>query len=84
MLPSDEVPFSEAGEPSAPTLAYGIKCLRNALQLCELQLSSITTADYAALQAQAVRGKWLRRGDSPLRTDSVDGEGGGEGGDRMG
>jgi len=54
--PVDEVPISEVAEPAAPTLAFGVKCLRNALQLCESQLGSVSSTDYAALQASASQG----------------------------
>ena len=56
--PSEDPPMAEAA-PSvtpSPTLAYGIKCLRNALQLCEAQVRSVATADYSALQTSSSQG----------------------------
>lgn len=46
----------EASDAASPSLAFGVKCLRNALQLCESQLGSIATADFAALQVSASHG----------------------------
>ena len=44
-----------AAEPS-PTLAYGIKCLRNALALCDAQLAAAAAPEYAALAASSAQG----------------------------
>jgi len=53
----DDSPLApDSGEWRTPSLTLGIKCLRNALQLCEAQLSSVAAADYATLQASASQG----------------------------
>lgn len=55
-LAAEEPPMSETCEAATPCLAYGIKCLKNALQLCEAQLRTVATADYSALQVSASQG----------------------------
>jgi len=55
-LPAESSATTGSPEPPAPTLAYGIKCMRNALLLCGhqlggAQLSSVSAAEYAALNS---------------------------------
>jgi len=47
---ADVLTASDMTDDVIPSLAFGIKCLRNALQLCEAQLGSIAWGDYATLQ----------------------------------
>lgn len=54
------VPAADASASSSPTpactLAFGVKCLRNALLLCESLLGSVSAGDYSALLQSSAQG----------------------------
>lgn len=66
------------GSPAAPapTLAFGLKCLRNALLLCGVQLgsaglASVTAAEYAALLQSSANGTLSTAEELTLQLHSV-------------
>jgi len=65
-LVMEEIPLaSDPVDGAIPSLAFGVKCFQNAVQLCEAQLGSIAAADYSALQMSASQGTLLASEEMP-------------------
>mmetsp|Transcript_776 Transcript_776/g.2090 ORF Transcript_776/g.2090 Transcript_776/m.2090 type:complete len:621 (+) Transcript_776:337-2199(+) len=69
---------ASTGAPAAPapTLSYGLKCLRNALVLCHMQLggsglSAVSAADYAQLLSSSANGTSSPSDEQTLQLHAV-------------
>jgi len=65
-----------APAPAAPTLGYGLKCLRNALVLCHVQLggaalTAVNAADYAQLLSSSANGTSSPADEATLQVHAV-------------
>lgn len=62
---------SGASATPVPTLAYGVKCLRNALLLCDTQRAASAPVDYSALVAAHAQGTLTLSEESALQLFAV-------------